>query len=211
MTRTRLALIAAATAVVTGAGLAGAAPASKPQLTDKAGDAVALGASYDIVSGKLTTTGVTTTKKVGKRKVTTYKPKNLVATLTLAGPPSARTGSVYTFGMDTTACDNGTFSFTWTPGAALQAGDLFILGCGPDSGLGPSEFMGDVQAAVKGNTITWTMPLSDMGPDLPLNTVFSNFSARTDINEPVFGLIGTGMDPATAIDSAVSDVSWKLG
>jgi hypothetical protein len=212
MIRTRLALLAAATAVATAAGLAGAAPTTKPQLTDATGDAKALGASYDIVSGLLTTTGKTTTKKVGKKTVSTYKPTALVAKLTLAGAPVSTTGTVYSFGMSTSACGGGSFSFTYTPGALLQSGDLFIIGCGTDSGTGPAEFMSDVKAVLAGNTITWTMPLADMGSDLPLTSTFSGFSASVDLNDPVFGLIGTGLTGgSTSIDSATGDTTWKLG
>ena len=213
MMRPRLLLFAAATAVTVTGSMANAAPTIVPQLTDPVGDARALGASYDIVSGLLTTTGTTTTAKVGRKMVKTYTPKNLVAVLTLAGPPSTQTGSVYTFAMATTACGNGSFQFQFTPGATLQSGDLFVTGCGKSTpATGPAEFISDVKAQLSGNTITWTMPLADMGSDLPLSTVFSAFTAETDINDPVLGLVGTGAEgPTTSIDSAKSDASWKLG
>ncbi len=220
MIRTRIALVVAAVAMVgVGSNLASAAPTSVPQLTDPSGDARALGASYDIVAGLMTTTGTTTKKKVGRKVVTTYKPVNLVASLTLAGPPASTPGSTYNFSMNTTACSGGSFSYSYTAGSLSPSiGDLFISGCGtPGTGTGPAEFMKDVKAAISGNTITWTMPLADLGSDLPLSTVFSGFTAETDLNDPYFGLFGTGVTSGTpaqgalSIDTASSAASWKLG
>lgn len=212
MTRTRLVAVCTAAALTALAPLAHAAPSSKPQLTDPSGDALPVPGSYDLVAGQLTTTGVTTTRKVGRKVIKTYKPKNLVASLTLAAPPSTQAGSAYTFTADITACGNGYMSFTYTPGAVLGDGSLFVSGCGTDDGTGPAEILDDVVPVVKGSTITWTMPLADMGSDLPLSTVFSNLTAASDLNEPVFGLIGTSLlTPESSIDAASSDASWKLG
>jgi hypothetical protein len=208
----RTLVLLAAAAVALCAPLAQAAPSTKPQLTDPSGDALPVPGSYDIVAGQLTTTGITTTRKVGRKVIKTYKPKNLVATLTLTAPPSTQQGSAYTFDADITACGNGYMSFTYTPGAFLGDGSLFVSGCGTDDGTGPAEILDDVVPVVKGNTITWTMPLADMGSDLPLSTVFSNLTASTDLNEPVFGLIGTSvLAPESSIDGASSDATWKLG
>ena len=64
MRPSRLALLAVATTLTLTSHSAGAA--SAPILTDPAGDAVALGPGYDVVSATVTTTGKTT--KVGWRR-----------------------------------------------------------------------------------------------------------------------------------------------
>jgi hypothetical protein len=207
----RALVLAAAAVVAVCAPHAQAAPASKPQVVDPAGDALAPG-GFDIVSGQFATTGVTTTRKVGKRVVRSYTPKNLVVTLTFTEPPSTQTGTRIAFTADITACDNGSLAFSYTPGAVLQSGDLFVTGCGTDDGVGPAEFMPDVHAVIKGSTVTWTMPLSDMGSDLPLGTQFSAFTASVDLVDPVFGLIGTDITGGpTSLDVATGDATWKLG
>lgn len=211
MKSSRALVLLAAAAVGVCAPLAHAAPTTKPQVVDAAGDALVPG-GFDIVAGQFTTTGVKATRKVGRRTVTTYTPKNLVATLTFTEPPSTQAGTRIAFTADMTACDNGSVAFSFTPGAVLQSGDLFVTGCGDDNGAGPAEFLSDVRAVLKGNTLTWTMPLADMGSDLPLSTRFSNFQASSDLDDPVFGLIGTDLTGgSTSLDVATSDATWKLG
>ncbi len=219
MKTVRFALLAATTALALTASLAGAAPTSRAQVTDPAGDALAPG--FDIVSAQLSTTGATATRKVGQRVLKTYTPKTLVATITLAQPPSTTPGTSIQLHVATTACGGGYFEYQYTPGALVsrvsEPGDLFVSGCGPSSGTGASEYLPDVRAQVKGSTITWTMPLSDMGSDLPLNTVFSGFRVSADINEPVTGLAGGSYAGRATngavgdIDDASSDATWKLG
>jgi hypothetical protein len=213
-------LLVAVAALALCAPLAHAAPTSKPQVVDPAGDALAPG--FDVVSARLTTTGVTSTRKVGRKVVRTYTPKTLVASVTLSEPPSTTPGTSIIFHADTTACGNGFFEFQYTPGALLntisEVGDLFVSGCGPDdTGTGPGEYFSDVLAQVKGDVITWSMPLADMGSDLPLSSVFSGFRVDSTINEPVMGLAG-GTDVAVLTDGAAGDVDhatgdavWKLG
>ena len=217
-TRRTLAALVLAPALLA-APLAHAAPSTKPQLTDPSGDALAPG--FDVVSAQLTTTGTTTTRKAGRRTVRTYTPKNLVARVTLAEAPSTTPGTSIQLHVDMTACDGGFMEFQYTPGALISAvseiGDVFVSGCGSDSGAGPSEYIGDVLAEVKGSTISWVMPLTSMGADLPLSTVFSGFKVQADVNEPVMGLAGGyevgAMTEGAAgdIDYASSDATWKLG
>jgi hypothetical protein len=211
MRRARLALLAATAAVASGAGLAGAAPPAKPLLTDPAGDARVLGAGYDIVSATLTTAG--TTKKVGKRSV--YTPKDLVASVTLAAPPSTQPGTQIKLSADTTACDGGSFTWYYTP----SGGRLFVYGCGVDDGLGKSESF-DLEPVVKGNTLTWTVSLKEFGADLPLKTLFSNFRAQSDQNDPATGEVGTALvtdfgtifteQANVSVDTGLSDATYKL-
>lgn len=205
-------VLSALAGLVLCAPLALAAPSKAPQITDPSGDAQPVPGSYDLVAGQFTTTGVTTTRKVGRKVVKTYTPKNLVVTLSLAAPPSTQPGSSYSVTADITACGEGYMTFSYTPGAFLGEGNLFVSGCGTDDGTGPAEIFDEVAPVVKDKVITWTMPLSLMGPDLPLSTVFSGFTAQADLNEPVFGLLGTSLgSPETSIDAASGDATWKLG
>lgn len=210
----RLALLLAAVVAAAVPMTAGAA-APKPLLTDPAGDARVLGGGFDIVSGNFATTG--TTKKVGKKTV--YTPKYLLTSLTLAAPPSTTPGMVITFFADSSACDGGTFEWTYRPGNKLFGdGDVFITGCGaPLATDGPSEIVGTI-ITVSGNTITWKLALADMGRDLPVGSTFSNFRAYADVNDPssfygtnIGNESGTGLGIDTSIDSAKTDsTTYKL-
>jgi hypothetical protein len=158
-----------------------------------------------------------TTKKVGKKTV--YTPKYLLASLTTAGTPSTSPGTVITYFADSSACDGGTFEWTYRPGNKLFGdGDVFITGCGePLATDGPSEILG-TEITVKGNTITWKLTLADMGSDLPLGSTFSNFRAYADVNDPS-SFYGTNLgnesaldiDVDTSIDSAKTEsTTYKL-
>jgi hypothetical protein len=210
--RTRLALLAAATAVTTATTLAGAATTAPATLvTDPAGDARGLGASYDIISADLRTTG--TTKKVGKK--VTYTPTALVAQVTLSGPPSTATGYSVNFFADTSACGGGYFQWGYSPGnAILGDGNLFVSGCGTDNGTGAAEFFDSAAPVVSGNTITWTLSLKEIGADLPLGSTFTAPTVYADFNDPATGLVGTslvsGAPVDTAIDSATAAVTYTL-
>ena len=154
MKSSRALVLLAAAAVGVCAPLAHAAPTTKPQVVDAAGDALVPG-GFDIVAGQFTTTGVKATRKVGRRTVTTYTPKNLVATLTFTEPPSTQTGTRIAFTADMTACDDGSVAFSFTPGAALQSGDLFVTGCGDDNGADtrwglPAAQKGDGNGVIAG-------------------------------------------------------------
>jgi hypothetical protein len=219
MNRVRLGAVLSATVVTLAGSFADAAPAQKPQVTDPAGDALLPG--FDIVSAKLSTTGNHGVEKVGGRTVKWYVPKNLVASVTLSGPPSTTPGSSVQLWIDTTACNNGRFQFYYTPGALLDnvadAGDLYTSGCGPasttnDSG---SQYVAGVHAMVKGNTITWVLPLKALGPELSTATKFSNFRVYADLDDPLIGQLGTqtlgqGFG-AGDVDFASSATTWKLG
>lgn len=208
----RVGVALGATALTLIATLAHAAPAAKPQVVDPAGDALAKG--FDVVSAQLSTTGVHSVRKVGKRTVKTYTPKALVATVTLNEPPSTTPGSSVQLWVDSTVCGSSEFEFVYRPGALLNtalgsSGDLYVVGCGPNG-----EWL-DVAAVVKGNTITWTVPLGQVVPELRAGVTFQNFRLYADVNEPLLGLLG-GQDVGQAfgvgnIDYAESAVSWKLG
>ncbi len=209
MRHTRIALLAATATVAATASLAGAAgpkaPAPTTVITDPTGDARVLGSGYDLVAVTMVTKG----KKVGKA----YRPTDLLVTLTMAGPPTTQKGAALTVSMKTTACGNGSFMYSYTPGATLGNGDLFVSGCGTTtpgtSGL--SEILSDVVPVVSGHTVTWDLPIAELGQDLPIGSTFSGFSASSDLNEPVFGIIGTGIFAGLAsIDTASGSGTYKL-
>lgn len=207
MLRTRLSLLVAISALLLTANLADAAP--RPLLTDPKGDALALGASYDILSANLFTTG--TTKKVGRKTV--YTPVYMVATVTLAGPPSKQLGATVNLSADSSACRNGTFKWSYTPGSRLSNSNLFVTGCGEVArgNTVPTDFVDGSTAVVKGNTITWRFKLKVLGKDLPLGSTFRNIYAQSDINEPVFNLFGTSLlAPEGDIDYAETAAIYKL-
>lgn len=183
--------------------------APKPLLTDPKGDARALGSGYDIVSADLSTSG--TTKKV--RNASRYTPVYLVATVTLAGPPSTQLGATITLRAKSSGCHNGSFTWSYTPGSKLAHSNLFVLGCGnPGAGTGtPSEFVPDSGAVVVGNTIRWRFKLKELAPDLPLGSTFRSITAQSDIEEPVFNLFGTSqLAPEGDIDFASTKAVYEL-
>lgn len=211
MTRTtrRLALLAAAALAVTALHQPASA-ATKPLLSDPSGDAKLLGAGFDIVSADLRTTG--TTKKVGKKTV--YTPTYLVASLTLAGPPSQQLGSTFTLNASTSACHNGTFAWSYAPGSVLGDSPLYVTGCGttnPGSSE-PSEFVAGCYLSIAGNTITWKLKLTELGRDLPLKSTFFDVVAQSNVDEPVFNLFGTNLlEPDSSIDYAETAAVYTLG
>lgn len=201
-----LALLAMAGGLAVPAGAA----RSHPQLSDAAGDSRVPGVN-DIVSGQLATTGSTSYVMVHGKRVAKYTPKNLVATLTLTSAPSTAPATRISFLADVSACHNGFLRFDYAPHVLLHVSGLWVWGCGTDSPVGEGKFIEGVEPVVKDRTITWTLPLSKMGRDLPLGTVFSNFRASSDIDDPVIGDVGTDFsDGRYSIDSARTNVKWTL-
>lgn len=210
MRRSRAVVLLAVLAIAASPLLAGAAPAPKPQVMDPKGDARLPEAGFDILSAGLKTTG--TTKKLGKRTV--YTPTRLVATVTLAGPPPTIPGTNIEFRAAASACKGGDFTWTYHAGPVGPfdtGGDLFVSGCGDTGSLGTqSATFGDVIPVIKGNAITWTFRLKDLGSELPLGSTFRNFRVSTDISEPVLYFAGTNTVDTTSIDLAVNNSFWDL-
>jgi hypothetical protein len=183
----------------------------KPQLVDAAGDALAGQKNSDILAGRFSTVGEVVTKVVRGKKVTTYTPKKLVATMTLAAPPSTQKGWTYNLTADIAGC--GSVNFAYSPGAAVAGGSAFFFGCGD-----PSTVPGDstpsslitLDPEVKGNTITWDLGLKAMPREIKVGSKFSNFGAVVDVNEPVFGIVGPGVF-GVHLDSGSGSGVWKLG
>jgi len=202
-----MALVAMAGASAVPAG----AERSYPQMTDARGDSRVPGVN-DIVSGQFATTGSTAYVKSHGKRIAKYTPKNLVATLTFTAPPSMAPATRISFIADITACNHGFMRFDYAPHVALHVSSLWVWGCGTDSAVGQGKFIEGVEPVVKDRTITWTMPLSKMGKDLPLGTVFSNFRASSDIDDPLIGDVGTDFFSGRySIDAAHADVAWILG
>lgn len=190
---------------------AGALPAtSYPQMSDAAGDSL-IPNFDDIVSGQFTTTGTTSYVKVHGKRVARYTPKNLVVRLVFTSAPSDAPGTRVSFIADVTACHNGFMRFDYAPHVALHVSSLWVWGCGTSAAVGEGKFIEGVEPVISGSVMTWTMPLSAMGKDLPRGTVFSNFRASSDIDDPLIGDVGTDFfSGAHSIDSAHNDVKWTL-
>jgi hypothetical protein len=223
MKPSRLALALAASLLATAAPFAHASSKPSPQVTDPCNDGPQDTAhpGVDLKSMQMSTAGKTTYRKVGRKRKAIYTPTDMVVVLNLCGPVDTTTPGVnYTVAVDTSACDSGSFQFGYRTYArslpeGLYDGDLFISGCGTDSGAGPAEFMPDVQAVVSGSTIKWDLPLADLGSDLPIGSTFTNFQVRSDVDEPVTGELGTWFvgsisNGAADLDYAKSDSVWKL-
>jgi hypothetical protein len=205
----RPALLAAGVAAVALA--SGASAATGPStfsFSDDKGDAIPTDA-YDITSAKLTTTGVTTTKTVKRKKTTTYTPKALVVSMTLAAPPSTVPGTLYELDAETSTC--GSLLLYFTPGAD---GSGALVGCGsePDPATGSEATTLAVEPTVAGNTITWTLPLASLPPQVKVGTTISEFAGYSAQVDPATGVVGPYLlTSALNYDNAASDGVYKLG
>ena len=206
----RLARFALATAGLATAGLALSSSAATPvgpktlSYTDATGDSLGAVASNDITKVTFTTTGTTT--KVGKK--TTYTPKNLVVSLTLAAAPGSTPGLDYEVDGDLPGC--GSTNFTYTPGAQVQGGLFTECGSEPDATTGSTSTLYDAPPTVNGSTITWTFSLKGLSPEFKAGAVFSGITAFTVQNDPVFGIVGPGL-VGGEYDTASTDSTYKIG
>lgn len=214
--RPALALGAVAACVALGSTLSPSASAAqgptlkpqKPQLVDPKGDVQLLGAGFDVVSATLTTSGRAEVDFVGKKKVTTYTPQNLVVKLELAAPPALKNPAKYAVTFDISGCGNTTF--TYTPNLLISQ---IPLGLDEDSyeffpcgGDGSTPIFNPV--SISGNVITFTVGLDEI--PVGKGAVFSNIQAYTAYAEPVTGVIDTAVVGYT-FDSASTTKTWKLG
>jgi hypothetical protein len=217
-----MATLAAGLAVAT-APWAHAGPTGAPQISSTCAGKPMESAQpgLDIKSVTMSTTGRTSHRVVRHKRVTVYTPTTLVTRMTLCGPVSSVPGVNYFVKADTSACGNGNFQYQYRTAESslpseLNSGDLFVTGCGKPNAGTTSEFISDVQATVAGATITWSLPLADLGADLPLGSTFTNFEAHSDYDDPWVGEIGTWFvggstgGAAGVLDYAHSDVVWKL-
>ncbi len=206
----RTALAAAGLAAVGLVGSASAAvqPASKPStlsFSDPAGDALGTQKPYDITQVGFTTKGVTT--KVGKK--TTYKPKSLVVTMTIAGDFASTAGASYEVDVDVAGC--GYANFTYTPGSSLSDGGLFTECGSPTDQTGSTSTLYNQPPTVKGSTVTWDFPLSGLSEEFKAGAVISAITAHTVQNDPVFGIIGPGAFASEGnFDNASTDKTFTI-
>lgn len=179
-----------------------AAPTKVPQVEDPAGDAVGAQPGTDIVSVLYTTAG----RGTGKA----YVPRQLVVTLTLAGPVATNPGLTYEVEATTDTC--GDVAFTFEPGTPYSE----VVGvngwadwgtCTSSSGDGGVEL---ITAIVKGDSVVWTFGLRST--PLELGTEFTEFRARVDPSNPVVPLPSstTGTELGL-IDGATGNGSWTVG
>ena len=186
-----------AVALATGAH---AGPTKVPQVKDPAGDAVGGQAGTDIVSVLYTSAGV----RSGKA----YKAKELLVTMTLAGPALTTPGVSYEATATTSACGDVTLHLRARH--AVREGDR-AQRLGPvgscDNGSGNIELL---TATTAGNTITWEFGIK--ATPFKLGTLFSTFRAEVDLTEPVvpFPASETGTNIGVP-DAASGNGTWKLG
>jgi hypothetical protein len=182
-------------------------------IVDTAGDAMTAQAGQDIlgVDFHMTTTDVVTTTVVKgkKKKVVTKTPKDLVVTMTLAGPPAIDPGISYQIGAET---DCGHL-FVYSYFSALDAGpaDSFqFSGCGGEDATQPdgeANFTVDAPAVIKGNTITYTVSAKALPKEIGMKSVFTELLAYTAVTEPAVGYATADFVPESAIDYATGDAA----
>jgi hypothetical protein len=213
----------AAAALLAAPAFAGTAPAPAAQIVDPSGDAVGSQTAMDIVSVRFSTTGTTTVKTVGKKKITTYTPTKLVVTETLAAAPSATQSVRYRIQANIDGC--GSFDLLYVNAASGPDGSLF-LSC-PDGGSDPTAggTLITTTPKIAGNVLEWSFSLKALPAEIKVGSVVSGFTAYTDLADPVFGLVGTGDgasallnpptgDPTNAkavFDAASGTGTWKIG
>lgn len=171
-----------------------ATAAPKPQITDPAGDAVALGAGYDVVSALFSTEGTTT--RVGRRTV--YTPTKLKVTVTYAGNVAADPYAAQVVSFDIGNCSDVYLE-------SYDGGTYGIAGCVTDAF--------DFSVKKTGKTMTFTLPFSVVGKAyLKKGAVLTGLRTYTAVADPVVGYESqeVGLDVAGAVDSAATDVPYKI-
>jgi hypothetical protein len=207
--RPRVALAVAVTAVLGVGALPGsAATAPAPQVVDQAGDANGVNgqdkwdtlqaesasvpdepsvatppanvAAGDILSLTFATVKTPTKKVVRGKKVTVSVPTAFTATLTLAAPPQA--GLYYWIVASTETCGSHLFWFQYggrqpdqtnpTPGTQWSLNCVALFG-----GKGYV-----VTAAVRGNSVVWTVPMNAANKDLAPGHVLKDIYVESKVN-----------------------------
>lgn len=174
---------------------------NRPQVMDPKGDVRGGIAELDIVSARWSTAG-------------RGADRALVATLTLAAAPKREVPYVYDMKSEVRDC--GTVWFQYTPGTvmtvlddvdhpAVSGGDTTAhvwLECG-------DMVYDEMTFTLKGNTITWSVPLTLLPESVQMGSVFYDFSALADIGEPVTGHSAPGI-VAQSADNAFGDGTWRM-
>jgi hypothetical protein len=184
---------------------AASAPAGPSTLTfaDPKGDNVSPGAGSDIAGVTFTTTGTGSGKS--------YAPKNLVITLSLAGPPTTDGTTIYQVGADLAGC--GDFYVSIVPGSPVLDPSFNYADCGsPADELGSEGTAFDAVPDIAGNNIVWTLPMKSLPAPVVRGTVFSALNAYTDFVDPVTGIFGPKAVTEEALyDVAATDQAYKVG
>lgn len=196
MSRTRTALFLAPLVAVALATSSSAAPTTVPQVKDATGDSLTTQGDTDIVSVLYTTSG----KGSGK----SYEPKQLVVTMTLAGPPATTPGYTYEVEAATSSC--GDVMFTMEPGTPYSD----VTGVNGWVEWGTCADIALITVKTKGNSIVWSFSIK--GTPLKVGTVLSDFRARVDLSNPVVPLPSNSQGGELGLlDSATGTGTWKLG
>jgi hypothetical protein len=204
-------LALAATAAVVAAVMPAHAGATKAQITDATGDANGVNsqpgllgtggpnpnaatapASYsgdDILSVSFVTNFVT--KKVKRKTVKT--PVSFTATMRLAAPPDAQ--SYYVVDATSSDCPDG-ISFEYSTESQFEADGVSCFDASSGS-IGSINDYPAMPAVVKGNTISWTVPVSG----IKVGTVLSGLEAYAGV-----GPFSTG-----TLDEADSTATYTVG
>jgi hypothetical protein len=197
--------------VTVASALAFAAPAQAKPFTysDAKGDMPA-NAGLDIVGVTYSTEGTTTVTKVRGRKVTSYEPTRLVATLTLAGAPVTQPGVKYRVESEVEGC--GTLSFVYAVSAqstlVLSQGSL---ACGGAAGTtGGDTLFFDPKFTVKGSKLIWNVPLKALPKNARAGALLYKFAASVDLTDPAVGTLGPDDFGSGVLDTASSNGDWEI-
>ena len=215
--RIRLATAAAAAGIAVAALPGHAATAPKPQITDPAGDANAVNdqgvvtggpipgdaagpadvAQADITSVQLATT-FASKKSHGKLvKV----PTGFTVTMTLSAAPTVP-DVFYRVAAGSASCDNLFFEYSTAPNDS-EPGSARCAATLP----APSGPVALKSVVVKGNSITWTVPIKS----IPKNTVLSSLDAQTRGTAYVDTPALTGGPTVPQFDYASTTTTFTVG
>jgi hypothetical protein len=187
---------------------AGSAPSvltfSDPGGDSKLGPAGALlGTGDDITKVTWTTTGTTTSRRVGRKVVKTYTPKNAVVTIQTAGPIDTSGHTLYNVYATADGC--GQFLYSVAPGTQMDSSYSY---CTDDDSVDG----GGVTTVVKANTISFTIPLKSV-TGFVANKTLTSLSAFTGTCDPIGGLFcPTALAESTPLDNdtATTDAAFKI-
>jgi len=176
-------------------------------VADPAGDAKGSQAATDITKVLFTTSGKTTTKRVGNKNVKIYTANALIVQLVLAAPPTAAPPVVYEVDSQTQKC--GTMYLYYDPEELASGG--FLGGCSPADATGSTTTDIDVIPVVKGSTITWTMPLSGLPKDMKIGSTITDVQSYVAVADPFTGASTALLTTAANFDTAESSSVYKIG
>ena len=199
-----LAAIAATSVTLAGPSLAGPKVAKAQPLTvkDAVGDANGINDQGGILPTAPEQSNDATNQKSADivsftlaRKDVGGKPKFLVGSLTLAGPPAQ--GTDYRIRMSTDDCSTYFLEYEFPPGLGPSGEVRENCGGATTAAFDPAD------AVVTGNTITWTIPIKGMPGTAGLGTVFNVTGAQTSADS------GAVIFPG--IDQVVTDKTYRVG